>query len=53
MKDVIFVIAGYGAVLGGLGIYTLALLRRLAVARRIGPHASPPNVSEPGDDGRA
>jgi len=53
VKDVIFVIAGYGAVLGGLGIYTLALLRRLAVARRLGPRASASNASEPGDDGRA
>jgi hypothetical protein len=33
MNDVGFVVAGYGVVLGGLAIYALTLLRRLAAAR--------------------
>jgi hypothetical protein len=33
MTDVGFVIAGYGVILGGLGVYAMLLLRRLASAR--------------------
>jgi len=34
MSDVGFVIAAYGVIFGGLGLYTLALWRRLRAARR-------------------
>ncbi|MGI8871969.1 MAG: hypothetical protein ACR2KI_05130 [Candidatus Limnocylindria bacterium] len=34
MRDVAFVIAGYGVILGGLAIYALILGRRLRNARR-------------------
>jgi hypothetical protein len=33
MSDVGFVIAAYGVILGGLGLYAATLLRRLRVAR--------------------
>ena len=33
MSDVGFVIAGYGVILGGLGLYAFTLLRRLRGAR--------------------
>ena len=33
MSDVIFVILGYGVILGGLAGYAALLLRRLAIAR--------------------
>ena len=33
MTDVIFVILGYGVILGGLGLYAALLLWRLAAAR--------------------
>jgi len=33
MTDVGFVIAAYGVILGGLGLYTLSLWRRLRAAR--------------------
>jgi hypothetical protein len=33
MTDVGFVIAGYGVILVGLGVYAILLLRRLAAAR--------------------
>ena len=34
MSDVGFVVAAYGVILGGLGIYTLALWRRLRASGR-------------------
>lgn len=34
MSDVGFVVAAYGVILGGLGLYTLALWRRLRAVRR-------------------
>jgi hypothetical protein len=33
VTNVGFVIAGYGVILGGLGVYALILLRRLRTAR--------------------
>lgn len=33
MSDVGFVIAAYGVILGGLGLYTVTLWRRLRTAR--------------------
>jgi len=32
MSDIGFVVAAYGVILGGLGLYTLALWRRLRAA---------------------
>lgn len=43
MRDLAFVIAGYGVILGGLAAYALLLLRRLA---RIHP-----DDRRPGDGG--
>jgi hypothetical protein len=34
MNDVWFIVAAYGAILGGLAIYAATLLRRLGAARR-------------------
>jgi hypothetical protein len=34
MNDAWFIVAGYGAILGGLALYAATLLRRLAAARR-------------------
>ena len=34
MSDAGFVLAAYGVVLGGLGLYTVAIWRRLTKARR-------------------
>lgn len=34
MTDIEFVIAAYGVILGGLGLYTVSLWRRLRAARR-------------------
>ena len=34
MTDVAFVIAGYGVILGGIGLYAGLLLRRLRIARQ-------------------
>jgi hypothetical protein len=34
MTDVEFVVAAYGVIVGGLGLYTVALWRRLRAARR-------------------
>ncbi|MGZ8512588.1 MAG: hypothetical protein ACXWWL_04035 [Candidatus Limnocylindria bacterium] len=34
MSDVGFVVAAYGVIFGGLGLYTLALWRRLRAAGR-------------------
>ena len=33
MSDVGFVIAGYGVILGGMGLYVALLVRRLRMAR--------------------
>ncbi len=33
MTDAGYVLAAYGVILGGLGLYTIALWRRLAAAR--------------------
>jgi hypothetical protein len=35
MDDLVFIVAGWGLILGGLAAYSLLLLRRLAVARRM------------------
>jgi hypothetical protein len=35
MDDLVFIVAGWGVILGGLAAYALLLLRRLAQARRI------------------
>ena len=35
MQDLVFVVAGWGVILGGLAAYAVLLVRRLAVARRI------------------
>jgi hypothetical protein len=35
MDDLVFIVAGWGVIIGGLAAYALLLLRRLAVARRI------------------
>jgi hypothetical protein len=32
--DIWFIVAGWGVILGGLALYAVALLRRLAAARR-------------------
>jgi hypothetical protein len=54
MKDVVFVIAAYGVIIGGLGLYALALLRRLAAARRqLPPEVRTENPIDQGDGGRA
>jgi hypothetical protein len=34
MQDLGFIIAGYGVILGGMGLYAGLLLRRLSAARR-------------------
>ena len=36
MENAGFVIAAYGVILGGLGLYTVTLWRRLRAARRDG-----------------
>jgi hypothetical protein len=33
MQDMPFIVAGWGVILGGLAVYALLLVRRLAVAR--------------------
>jgi hypothetical protein len=54
MKDVVFVIAAYGVIIGGLGLYALALLGRLAAARRqVPPEVQRENPIDQGDGGRA
>ena len=35
MDDLVFVVAGWGVIIGGLAAYALLLLRRLSQARRI------------------
>jgi hypothetical protein len=53
MRDVVFLIAAYGVIIGGLGLYALALLRRLAAARRqVPPEVRRDNPIDLGD-GRA
>jgi hypothetical protein len=53
MRDIAFVIAAYGVIIGGLGLYALALLWRLAAARRGGgPRATGDSVDQ-GDGGPA
>jgi hypothetical protein len=34
MQNLPFIVAGWGVILGGAGLYSVLLLRRLAVARR-------------------
>ncbi len=34
MTDIGFIIAAYGVILGGLGLYAVTLVRRLRAARR-------------------
>ena len=36
MTDLGFVVAAYGVILGGLGLYTVSVWRRLRSARRAG-----------------
>ena len=35
MDDLVFIVAGWGVIIGGLAVYALLLLKRLAQARRI------------------
>jgi hypothetical protein len=35
MQNLGFIVAGYGVILGGMLLYAVTLLRRLAAARRI------------------
>jgi hypothetical protein len=47
MSDVGFVIAGYGVILGGMGLYVALLVRRLRMARealRRDVDAAPPET---------
>ena len=53
MKDVAFVIAAYGVIIGGLAIYALTLVRRLAAARRQSPPELRSDPAHQGDGGRA
>jgi hypothetical protein len=54
MRDVVFLVAAYGVIIGGLGLYALALLRRLAAARRqVPPEVRRDNPIDQGDGGRA
>jgi uncharacterized integral membrane protein len=48
MTDLPFILAAYLVIVGGLAVYTLALLRRLARARREAPGST---SAEP-DEGR-
>jgi len=34
MENLPFIVAGYGVILGGMAVYAIVLLRRLAAARR-------------------
>jgi hypothetical protein len=47
MTDVIFVVAGYGVILGGLAAYAGVLLHRLAAVRPAGVDAA--GSPAPGD----
>jgi hypothetical protein len=50
MRDVVFVIAGYGVILGGMATYAALLVRRLAAVRSTGEasavHPKPPANDE-------
>jgi hypothetical protein len=35
MQDLVFVVAGWGVIIGGLAAYAVMLLKRLSLARRI------------------
>ena len=35
MDNLVFIVAGWGVIIGGLAAYAMLLLRRLAVARRV------------------
>ena len=35
MQDLVFIVAAWGVILGGLAVYAVLLVRRLDVARRI------------------
>ena len=44
MSDALpFVLAGWGVILGGLALYAVTLLRRLAAARRAAGDLAPPD----------
>ena len=50
MTDVGFVIAGYGVILGGIGLYAVLLVRRLRAARAAisrQPDTEPPTADRP------
>jgi hypothetical protein len=47
MSDAGFIIAGYGVILGGMGLYVAVLVRRLRIARqalRRDAEAAPPEI---------
>jgi hypothetical protein len=54
MTDVGFVIAAYGVILGGIGLYAAVLVRRLRIAREAtagideAPDAGSPPLDRPG-----
>jgi tRNA A37 N6-isopentenylltransferase MiaA len=52
MTDVGFVIAAYGVILGGLGLYVATLLRRLAAARETSLRIRRQADAEARDEGR-
>ena len=39
--DIWFIVAGWGVILGGLALYAITLLRRLATAKRAAEEARP------------
>jgi hypothetical protein len=45
MTDVVFIVAGYGVILGGMGLYVAILLRRLRLARAA--QATPQEAAAP------
>ena len=54
MTDVGFVIAAYGVILGGIGLYAALLLRRLRIAREASRsiNEAPDTTSSPVDAAR-
>jgi hypothetical protein len=46
MTDLPFILAAYLVIVGGLAVYTLTLLRRLARARREAPGSPSPEPDE-------